>query len=183
MSVLFHLIYSLIKIAALATIYSTLTLLTVRLISRLSPNSWIYNLTQNKFQFWKSTSYILAGGLFIYSFTYWGDHGLGDSSLIPVGHGQSIHNGDGVFTYFYTSGLNQRHIYNYSIKNGQICAEQDGNKYLIYNLETKELKEFNNKRDYEDYAKANELPTTDQFKDFIEHYRDYWDGWRGALLP
>jgi hypothetical protein len=183
MSVLFHFIFSLVKIAALATIYSTLILLTARLISRLGPNSPIDKLTRDKFKFWKSTSYVLAVGLFIYSFTYWGDHGLGDSSLIPVGHGQSIHNGDASFTYFYTSDNEQRHIYNYAIKSGLVCAEQDDNRYLIYNLETKELKEFNSMKEYEDYAKANELPTTSEFKDFIEHYEDYWNGWRGRFLP
>jgi len=183
MSVLFHFIYSLVKIAALAIIYATLILLTVRLIARLGPNGSIDKLTKDKFKFWKSTSYILAAGLFIYSFTYWGDHGLGDSSLIPVGQGQTIHNGDGSFTYFYTADNNQRHIYNYSIKDGQVCAEQDDNRYLVYSLETKELKEFNSKSEYEDYAKTNRLPTTDEFKDFIKHYRDYWNGWRGTFLP
>lgn len=183
MSVLFHFIFSLVKIAALATIYSTFILLTVRLISRLSPNSPIDKLTHDKFKFWRSTSCILAAGLFIYSFTYWGDHGLGDSSLIPVGHGQSIYSGDGSFTYFYTADNEQRHIYNYSIRNGQVCAAQDENRYLIYNLRTKELMEFNSKKEYEDYAKTNELPTTDEFKDFIKHYRDHWNGWRATFLP
>jgi len=54
---------------------------------------------------------------------------------------------------------------------------------LTYDLETKELKEFDSEDEYEDYAKANELPTTDEFKNFIKHYGDYWNGWHATLLP
>jgi hypothetical protein len=183
MIVLFHFVYSLVKIAALGTIYSALILLTVRFISLLTPNGWIDKITRNKFKFWRSTAYILVVGLFIYSFTYWGDHGLGDTSLIPVGYGQSIHNGDGSFTYFYAADNVQRHIYSYRIRNGMLCAQQDDNKYLIYNLETKELKEFNNQEEYEDYAQTNELPIAAEFRDFIEHYEVHWNGWRRTLLP
>jgi hypothetical protein len=75
MSVLFHFVYSVVKIAALGTIYSTLILLTVKFISYLTPDSWIDKLTRDKFKFWKSTAYIFIAGLFIFSFTYWGDHG------------------------------------------------------------------------------------------------------------
>jgi hypothetical protein len=53
----------------------------------------------------------------------------------------------------------------------------------VYDLETKELKEFNNRKEYEDYAQTNELPTVVEFKDFIRHYEDHWHGWRRTLLP
>ena len=34
----------------------------------------------------------IAVGLFAFSFSYWGNHGLGDSSRIPIGNWQTISN-------------------------------------------------------------------------------------------
>jgi hypothetical protein len=183
MTALFHFGYVLIKIAALAVMYATLTLGILILIAYAFPESRLAKWMHDRFRFWKGTFYIIALGLFVYSITYWGDHGPGDSSLIPVGHGELIRNGDGVFTYFYTSDYKQRHIYRYTVHKARICAEQDNSMYLIYDLETKELKEFLTQAEYEEYAKVNQLPGSKAFMDFADHYKDYWNGWRGKLLP
>ncbi|MFC0878945.1 hypothetical protein ACE01N_20290 [Saccharicrinis sp. FJH2] len=139
-----------------------------------------------KFKTWSVIGLFFSIGLFFYAFTYWGNHGLGDSYRIPVGHRQVIYNGDGVWTYFKVevqNKLQQKHINEFAIKNDKLCANIDGNKYLIFDLKTSKMTEFQNKNDYEIFALRNNLPTTSEFKDFISRYHDFWSGWRLYLLP
>jgi hypothetical protein len=123
---------------------------------------------------------IISLALFIFSFTYWGDHGLGDNSLLPVGHGKSIHNTDGTWTYFYTADNKQRHIYNFEIKDDKLFAEQDEGRYLIFDLESDDLKEFESKEEFEKYA-GQQRPA--ELREFYDHYKEHWNGWRFWFLP
>jgi hypothetical protein len=183
MFTLFHLIFTLFKIFVQAAVYATVILLAFRLVANGQPNIDWSRLSKNKSKFWLRSALIISLVLFIISFTPWGDHGLGDSSLIPVGHGKTIYNGDGSWTYFYTPDHNQRHIYKYEVKDDKLFAEQDDERYLTFDLKSSELKEFDDKESYEEHAKQNDYPLPNEFKDFIEHYNDYWNGWRFWFLP
>lgn len=98
---LIHLIFTLIKIAILASVYSIVMLLVLGLFEYIFRIKAIDILSKDKwFKVWRRFSLMIAFGLFIYSFTYWGNHGLGDESRIPIGHWNCIRNADGVSTYF-----------------------------------------------------------------------------------
>lgn len=178
MFALVHLIFTIVKIAIQSSIYATVALVLARLISKFTVDSLIDRVSNNKSKFWWTTGFVVSILLFAFSFTYWGDHGLGDNSRIPVGYGQDIRNGDGVFTYFYTKDGRQRQIYKFEIQDSLLFAEQEDNRYLVFDFKNSELIEFENKEAYERIAMKNGFPMTGKFKDFISHYHDYWNGWR-----
>lgn len=166
------------KIAIQASVYATALLMLARLISRYRIDSFIARVSGNKSRFWWTSGSIISFSLFAFAFSYWGDHGLGDSSRIPVGYGQYIRNGDGVFTYFYTKDNRQRQIYRFQIREDLLFAEQNDNKYLVFNFKNSQLLEFDSIQDYERFARRSGSPATNEFRDFKSHYDDYWNGWR-----
>ncbi|MCX6180421.1 MAG: hypothetical protein NT150_00645 [Bacteroidetes bacterium] len=181
-----HLIFMLLKIAILAVAYATIVLIVLYILSKTTKLKLAEKWMQSKFLTWWLTGLIFSIVLFFYAFSYWGNHGLGDSSCIPVGYGQTIYCGDGVYTYFYENpdgSSYQRHINNFSISDEYLCAEQDKNKYVVFNLETSQTTELQNKEEYEKFAIKNNLPATTDFKEFYFHYNNYWNGWRFYLLP
>ena len=77
--VLFHFIFELIKISILGCIYASLTLVAFKIIGRYKPDSWFAKASRKKLRLWFLSGLIISVGLFGFMFTYWGDHGLGDS--------------------------------------------------------------------------------------------------------
>jgi hypothetical protein len=59
-----------------------------------------------------------------------------------------------------------------------LFAEQNGNKYLVFNFKNSQLLEFDGIQDYERFARRSGSPATNEFRGFISHYHDYWNGWR-----
>lgn len=187
MFALFHLILTLIKISIQASIYATILFLILYLLNKNWEKKIINKWMERKLLTWWIIGLVFSVGLFCYSFTYWGNHGFGDSARIPIGYGQTIYNGDGVWTYFYAD-LSRRNdqyeISEYEIKNNKLCASQEEeDKYFVFDLESSELQKFDNKVDYENFALKNELPLPDEFHDFFYHYQNYWGGWRFYFLP
>lgn len=179
--VLFHFIFEIVKISFQASIYAVILLVFSRIASISSPNSFLGRVSQKKLKFWWSTGFVMSISLFVFSFTYWGDHGLGDSSRIPVGHGKAINNTD-TWTYFYTPDNDQRHIYKFEIHDDKLFAEQNGGRYLLFDFETSQLKEFENKGEYDEYSIEHNYPRSSDLRDFYHHYDKYWNGWRFWLL-
>jgi hypothetical protein len=120
--------------------------------------------------------------MFIFMFTYYGDHGLGDTSRIPIGHWESIDASDGYPYFKPESKRTEMRIYNFAIKNDVLSAEIDSG-YMTYNLKTNKLNEFKDRRDYNLFALKKSLPMPEEFADFYKHYNDYWGGWRLWMLP
>jgi hypothetical protein len=54
---------------------------------------------------------------------------------------------------------------------------------FVYDLKEKVFTAFKTTREYEDFAKKNNLPLTDKLRSFSENYLDYWGGWRAWFLP
>ena len=110
MFTLFHFGFELIKIAILAAIYA-LVIFLLRFIFLKFKKS----INSKNYKFGNVYSLII-GLLFIFSFTYYGDHGLGDEANIPLGHGQIMQCSD-EFAYFVPDGAtNQIHIDSFLVK-------------------------------------------------------------------
>ncbi len=190
MEVLFHLIFTLVKIAILGSVYATLILLAILIIGKIKPDSWFAKISNEKKQLWFSSGFVVSILIIIYAFTYWGNHGLGDSSRIPVGHWKIIHQTD-LWAYIdnvdYGSG--QLPIQEFAKTKNFICAktgispiERPPGEFVIWDLKTNEVKFLSDEFEYAEFAERNKLPTISDFKKFNAHYRDYWNGWRFWLL-
>jgi hypothetical protein len=171
--VLFHFIFEMIKIGILSFLYATILLLILIITTKI---------TKPKRQIFSEAFTIFFGCLFLFMFTYYGDHGLGDASRIPIGHWESIDASDG-YPYFKPEGKRtEMRIYNFAIKNDVLSAEVDSG-YISYDLRTDKLSEFKNERDYNLFALKNSLPMPKEFAEFYIHYKNYWGGWRFWVLP
>jgi len=171
-----HFIFELFKIAILSAAYATILL-------------WIkfaLNLKKGGTRFSWSKFFriylILYSVLFLFSFTYYGDHGLGDECKIPLGHGETMSSADLDAYFAPKEGGNLIDIKSYLISNNDLCAATDSG-YLVYNLKTGKRIEFDNSQEYRLYALGNTLPNPDLFLDFFKQYDNYWSGWRFWTMP
>jgi hypothetical protein len=122
--------------------------------------------------------------------TYWGDHGLGDSSRIPVGYSQEISRINGVTTFIKPEN------YNYGMLDIETFAQVDNlicgktlispvdrpDPYFIWNLSDNKVRFFKSKKAYHDYAKRHSYPIETEFRSFQDHYKVFWGGWKFWLL-
>ena len=92
MEVLFHFIFQLIKIGILASVYSFILIGILLIVGKFKPNEFLKRVKSEKKKYWFSFGFLISIGLFIFSFTYWGNHGLGDGPMIPIGHWETIEN-------------------------------------------------------------------------------------------
>ncbi|MEZ5148024.1 MAG: hypothetical protein R2759_13430 [Bacteroidales bacterium] len=185
-----HFILEIIKISLLGSLYALVLLLLFKVIGYFQKESWFYSVTENNTRFWFSTGAVISFALFVFMFTHWGNHGLGDSARLPLRNGQSIKQSDGVWTTFTTKTYYQIRIYEFAADENYIYAHIDRSptaklpgKYVIWNLETDHLTFFKSEDEYTDFAKVDNLPLPNEFKEFDFHYDLYWGGWRFWLLP
>lgn len=191
MEVLFHFIFQLIKIAILGSAYAAITILLFEVIGHSRQNSWFNNISK-KLSFWTLCGRI-SFGLFIFMFTYYGDHGLGDNAKIPLGHGIVMENTnwdnyghiDGVKTIdkidIETTKFNVTD--NKLIGNLESDFYEFKNSYFIYDIESEEMKEFLTKAEFDIFAAENKLANSNKLLTFEENYSNHWRGWRFWLLP
>ncbi|RVT96428.1 hypothetical protein EOD41_20500 [Mucilaginibacter limnophilus] len=170
----FHFAFLIFKIALQAAVYSLVVMLFISIIIKTTGNRRLKSI---KFK----TAYLsIAALLFIFSFTYYGDHGLGDEANIPIGHGRIINSGDG---YAYLNvDRTQINIDSFLVRNNHLYfASKSG--YYDYQLPSGKYIKYSSKQEYEAYAKKNHLPVVNDFKTFYPQYDAYWNGWRFWLLP
>jgi len=185
MGVLFHFGFVLLKISILGCLYGTFPLL-IFIIIRLFKPKLLGHISRIKFKIWFYSGLIISFALLIFMFTYWGNHGLGDTSTIPIGHSKVINYG--VAPYIDRSDV-QIHFKNFSYDTDKIYASSpeltDGRSFdfMIYDIEKDEVKFYITQEDYLIEAKKYNYPTPDKFEDFMTHYGKYWWGWRLILLP
>jgi hypothetical protein len=191
MEFLFHLVFEIFKIGILASIYAAVLLLIFLLIANLRSASWLARTSKNKSKFLIRTSFIIATVLFCYMFTYWGSHGLGDSSRIPLGYDKSVKQIDS-WTYIEPAGFEFEtlQIAQFATNNNFLFAKRATDKnshtdsaYLAWNLETNKVDFFNDYSNISRFAKANGIRQSIEFQDFGRNYKYYWGGWRFWLLP
>ena len=187
---LFHLIFELIKISILSCIYASLILLIFKIIAHYYPNSWFAKVSNKKLKFWFLSGLSISVFLFFYMFSYYGDHGLGDSARIPVGHSKAIQEIDGIQAYIQDEGpismieidkfkVTDDFVYGF-IKNGN--ENYDGSCF-VYNLKDNSIKTFSEESDYINFLRKEKLEEKPEYNDFSYYYAEYWNGWRFWLLP
>ena len=131
----------------------------------MKPNKGNVDLSKGKF---KRVHIIIYSLLFVFSFTYYGNHGLGDESFIPLGHWETMSAGD-LYAYFTPSGTsNQIAVNTYQVKGDNLCAAVDSG-YIVYNLDTKKMIKFEAEQQYNAYALNHDLPVSNQFLDFLSN--------------
>ena len=189
MEVLFHFIFELIKISVLASIYAALLLLISKITGRYKPDSWFNKVAKNKTKFWLLSGFIISIMLFVYMFTYFGDHGLGDSARVPIGHFKVVKQINGADSYIQNSNGEQLGIINFTFGNNRLYAETqrefNGEKgdYVVWDLRDDCWTFYETKAEYLMAAQQNNYPTLDRFEKFGVHYKRHWHGWRFWLLP
>lgn len=187
---LFHLIFELIKISILSSIYACLIILVFKIIANYKPNSWFEKVSHKKFKLWFMSSFCIFNFLFIFMFSYFGDHGLGDSARIPVGHGRAIQEVDGMQAYIQDEGpismieidrfkIAENFVYGFISKGN----ENYEGSFFVYNLENNSVKTFEKENDYINLLKKENLDYNPEYNDFSYYYNHYWNGWRFWLLP
>jgi len=193
MEALFHLVFVLIKIAILAGIYTMMLLFIFRQVNKSNTESWFQKITSNKRKFRLTSGAIISIILFIWMFTYWGNHGFGDFARIPIGNGYVVKNINwteyGYIDQLKTSDGKEIEMTEFIVKNRKLIGNLDSwfeifnNKYFAFDLKTEKLIEFDSKSELDEFAKRNNLPTSEELKSFKENYQEHWNGWRFWLLP
>jgi hypothetical protein len=190
--VLIHFVFELIKISILGCLYATIIIYLLKLIAKFKPNTFIEKILNRKKIAWFAIGFLFSISLFIFLFSYWGNHELGDSARIPIGYDKEISNINWTkyANFEGVKSLDGYEIYTTKFKNdGKIlCGNYDSdfydykNSYFVYNLEIDQLTEFTTEAEYNTYAVKNEIPKTNQFLTFEDNYGNYWNGWRFWLL-
>ena len=175
MSASFHFVFEIFKIAIQAAIYSSVILILKFFLTAITGNSRLKLIKFN------TVFNVIAGLMFIFSFTYYGNHGLGDDANIPLGHGKTMLSSDG-YPYIYLEPNRQVNVDSFLVRNDYLCFTSSGS-YYDYQLASGKLNSYKYKQDYETYASAHNLPLVNEFKTFYPQYDTYWNGWRFWLLP
>jgi hypothetical protein len=183
MAALLHFCFELIKIGILSSAYALILLLIAVLIKKISPTGSERAL-KNKLKFWKKAQRVIFLLLFIFMFTYWGNHGLGDDSYLPVGHFQTVYQSD-EFDYLEDKHDTQLNISNFTYDANNLYAEAGrdmfgkvAGDYLVWNLKNNIWKFYS-----KDQYLNSKYPLPITFLSFNDQYNNYWSGWRFWLLP
>ena len=125
---------------------------------------------------------------FVYLFSYWGDHGLGDEYKLPIGFGDRIVriNGYSQVQEFRNDVGQNIYVSRFVVLDGRLYGELDNevpvcvykNKFIEIDLKSETITEF------DDLA---ELIKNDggipEMKSFDYWYNEFYGGWRFWLLP
>lgn len=186
MEVLFHGIFSLIKLAILSSIYAALILMIFRKVGRFNEGSWADRISKRKLKFWFFSGAIISTLLVVFANTHWGSHGLGDSARIPLKHGKSVNEINGTHAYIRDIGYKYEDLLvekfaittDYMVGRTQASTIDFPEPYFFWQLKTNKVRYFKNREEYEKFAMANNLPLSNEFREFRDHYSSFWHGWR-----
>jgi hypothetical protein len=181
----FHFIFELVKISILGCIYATFALLIFKAASHYKPRKWM-NVISPK-QFWFLSGFVISVGLFGFMFTYWGNHGLGDSARIPIGYFKTVERINLSEPYIQNDKGNSLLIESFITDRNHLYAKLDKyveeGSFLVWDLQNDKWKFYQTKDEYLKIARLNKYPLPDTFRDFEQNYSDYWHGWRLWFLP
>lgn len=186
---LIHLIFTIIKISILGSLYATFILAIYLMLGLIFPDSFFHKVSRDKKRLWLQSGFVVSVLLIVFSFTYWGRHGLGDNARLPLGYWKSIRESDGTWTTFNHEKYGQIHTIDFAKDRRFVYVKVDRStksklpgEYVIWDLKTNNMTFFKSKDNYSLYAKNNDLPFPNEFEDFKDHYSRYWSGWRFWLL-
>lgn len=192
MEALFHLLFELFKIVVIASVYSLIILFSLHSIGMYFPGSWFNRAAQKKFRLWFLCCLVISLLLFAFMFTYWGDHGLGDSARIPLGNGKAVEQINGTMTYITPAGyesealtidefaLTKKYLF---AKAADAVTVPSAKEIAVWDLKTNEVWLLENYSDIEIFKTKNKITDELIFQSFENHYMAYWGGWRFWLLP
>ena len=177
MTTLLHLLFVVLKSSILGLIYTPLIwflwVLILKARKKYTGFKW-----SKIFAVYKIVSIMLL----VFSFTYYGNKGLGDESRIPLGHGQAMLESD-QSAYFEPKGKSEQvHVKVYALKGDNLSMAVDSG-YKVYNLRTQGVVNFSDGQMYDAFAFSYGLPLSLQLQSFKAQYVQYWGGWRFWLLP
>ena len=185
MEVLIHFVFQLFKIGILAFLYSFLWRKFLIIITLFKPN-WKVKEQMSYYP----TIYV---SLLIFSFTYFGNHGLGDGPKIPIGYWETVENVNwedyGYLEKVKSSDGKKIEFEKFLVKNNKLCGKYGGffynykHSYFVYDLCTKKLMEFETKLVYNKHADKNDLPKSNELLSFYKNYNNYWGGIRFLIYP
>lgn len=192
MEALFHLVFEFFKIVVLASFYSFIIFYFLHTLGRYFPGSWFYSVSKKKIRLWFLSYLAISLLLFAFMFSYWGDHGLGDGSRIPLGNGKSVSQINGTMTYITPAGYESGTLTvdEFAVTKKYLFAKVTDARTVpsvkeiaVWNLKTNDLEFLEHYSDIEIFKTKNKI--TDQliFQSFGDHYTTYWGGWRFWLLP
>jgi len=188
MEYLFGFVCTLIKIALQASVYAWVVYWLAHWAdTRLALDSALGRASRNRKKFWRRSFAAAYGALFLFSCTYWGDHGLGDHARLPIGHGEAIEELNGIETYFEASpplqvATDQPFIDRFQVAGDVLCGQASDKSFFTYNLATKEQQHFADSSEYDAYARPRGLAPIGEFQSFWKQYGRHWGGWRFWLL-
>ena len=190
MEALFHLLFEIVKISVLACIYSTIALILWRYVGRKKPGSWFDKISVRQGNFWFWAGFVISVGLFVFMFSYFGDHGLGDHSRVPIGHGKAIEQINGTYSYIQSEGpISALSIDSFIVTNdfvygyvGELNENYEG-RYFIYELARNQVEMFYEWNHFSAVLKEKGLGEDVEYKNFDYYYREYWSGFRFWFLP
>ncbi len=189
MEYIIHFVFELIKISILSIVYISLLLIVFRLIARKKQGSFIDKISKRKLLFWFVGGAIISSSLFIFMFSYYGNHGLGDFAIVPIGHHKSVFQIDSQFSYIENAKGTQIEINDFIVENDHLYAKKvydfNGLKgdYVVWDLKNDTWEFYDKDIDYFKTMKKFYYPAPHTFKSFDEHYTERWSGWRFFLLP
>lgn len=187
MFALFHLIAVCMKITLLSTFYTSLVLLITTKGNFKLVLSQVKKIVKMKqFPIAYPVIWLL---LFVYSFTYYGDHGLGDSAKIPIGHGKIVSSVDHTTT---SIRCNNQYIilHQFYTKEDFLYAQtlrspfsKEINGYLIWDLKVDKYRTFDTEKEFKNFIKEKPQLVNGEFLSFHDAYYLRWGGLRALLLP
>lgn len=193
MEVLIHFLFTLVKIAIQASVYSFLLLIGFRLIAKKSPGGWFDQVSLQSKNFmlgFGSVTYVL---LLVFLFSYWGFHGFGDGPRVPVGYGLFVDNTNwteyGYIEEVKTSDGHELEMTKFVVHDGRLIGNLDSwfdtyqNEFFVYDMRNRSMVEFPSENDFNSYAVSHDLPPSLRLKSFYENYHERWGGWWFWLLP
>jgi energy-coupling factor transporter transmembrane protein EcfT len=193
LEVLFHFIFQLFKIAILSTVYALVVYTLLVLIAIVTNSELLKRIEARKLMSILKLWVLIAAGLFVYSFSYWGNHGLGDSARIPIGYGNVVSNINwieyGTLDNQKTNGGKKIHTTKFKVTGSKLSGNLDSffydykNNYFVFDMETNEFTEFTSVAEFDQYATQNNLPQSSELLSFHENYYNHWGGIRMLLLP
>lgn len=193
MEVLFHFIFQLVKIVVLASLYSLILIGILAFVGAFKQTEFLKRVKKESMKFWFLYGLLISSGLFVYSFTYWGNHGLGDEPKIPIGNWETIENVNwtefGCLNGQKTSDGKDIETTRFKVKNNKLCGNLKSSfhdfehSFFVLDLKTDELIEFKTESEYNIYAVRNRLPESNELLSFEQNYKNHWSGIRFWLLP
>jgi len=193
MEVLFHFIFQLFKIGILALVYAFFLVGILLILGKIRPTYFLNKVKTEKKKYWFRLGFLISIGLFIFSCTYWGNHGLGDSAKIPIGHWETIGNINWT-EYGYLKGQKTSDGFDiettrFKVTNDKLSGNLDSwfynfeNSFFVLDLKTDEIIEFKTEPEFNKYAENNKLPKSNELLSFKQNYNNHWGGFRFFLLP